>query len=316
MPCSSIARVSLVSCLSLVVGGVAFAQSVDRVPGDFATIQEAVTFGSAPVISVARGDWQGATVTRRVAILGERGANIVGGPKVGNTQVGFALPKAGSNSEITGFSFRCDGPSLDMGVYASARRLGSVADAVTIDRNAFVGCVQGVTNAGNAVRGCTTTTVDGGAYWVVSDNRFTGFATRTDRGQAGGGIGVVLFNVEGADVFGNTFKGDVADRADFTTSGISLGGCQDCTIASNTFAVTGGRHFWAAVSNLGYYQRGAAPSRGVILADNDARLDSAPTEVNYRSYDSFRTELTRNSGVTLIDHTVCGDRALDLIEAD
>jgi len=94
---------------------------------------------------------------------------------------------------------------------------------------------------------------------------------------------------------------------------VSVAGCLDCTIAANSFAVQGGTHYWSAVSNRGYAQSGAAASYGLIVADNDASSDSAPMGVNFSSLDSVNTEFSHNAGSALVDHRVCGDGALAVI---
>lgn len=281
-------------------------RAVDRVPEDFATIAEAVAHGTAPVIRVGPGEWQGAVVDRRVRLIGED-AVIVGGVKAGALRPGFALTAGATGTEVRGFEFACDGRALDAGVFTSARR-GGAADKVTVADNVFGRCVQAVTNAGWPTDDCVPARLTGGSYWVVTGNVFDGFATRAASGAEGGGIGVFLFNVEAADVIENLFTGEVEDRPAFTTSGVFMAGCWDCTVALNDFEVSGGRHYWSAVSNFGYYQAGAAASRNVAVLDNDASRDSAPhRKVSFRSYDSQAVELDGNRGQAWVDHALCAE---------
>src|SRR5881394_278915 len=56
-------------CLLAVASPAAAAPKVDRVPEDYATIQQALDQGSARVISVAAGAYAGAFVSRAVAIV-------------------------------------------------------------------------------------------------------------------------------------------------------------------------------------------------------------------------------------------------------
>jgi hypothetical protein len=301
--------------VALLAVAAASAADVDHVPGDFATIQEAVDDGTAPVIVVAPGQHEGARVTRPVRIEGQPGATIVGGPKVKGVGTGFALTGKASKTEITGFTFDCDQAGLDLGVYASAQQYRAAPDYVTISGNTFDQCAQGVTNAGHATDECTPDDVDGGEYWVVQDNTFRGFDTTADGYGAGGGIGIFLFNTKHASVLANQFTGAVEDTRSFTTGGVVVAGCWDCTIAQNTFAVRGGSAYWSAVSNFGYYQPGAAASQRLLLVDNDASKDAHPHyDVNYRSYDTFGAEVDGNSGVAFIDHTQCGDDRLETFE--
>lgn len=292
----------------LLLSGLVLAGDVDRVPKDFPTIQQAVDKGTAPVIEVAAGTWAGAVVDRPVSILGAPGASITRGVKIRpGARAAFGLTGAADGAEIHGFHVDCTTRALDLGVYASVPRLDGAAQSVVVAHNTFEGCVQGITNAGSPVATCSAP-VDGGSYWVIENNVFDGFPTVTDTGGTGGGIGVMVFNATGADIVNNRFQGQVQDTHRFSTTGINLAGCVDCTVAANDFAVTGGTHFWTAVSNNGFAQAGGSASSGLILADNDASADSAPQlGVNFRSIDSFDTQLDDNKGTSWIDHAHCGD---------
>lgn len=300
----------IIACL---LANAAFAANVDSVPAEFPTIQDAIDRGTSPVIEVAPGNWQGAVVTRAVVIHGADGAVIVGGPKVGGNGVGFALDARGSGSEIVGFDFACAASrNLDFGVYSSTTRFGSAAHDVRVADNTFQGCVQGVTDAGVATDECRPKTLSGGRYWLVENNTFDGMRSTTHTGLTGGGMGVFLFNSRDVDVVNNDFTGKVQDRRDFTTGGVVLAGCWDCTIQGNSFAVAGATGYYSAISNFGYYQSGAAASQRLFVADNDASRDSAPhLDESFRSYDSYDVELHSNSGVAFIDHTTCGDDRLE-----
>lgn len=291
----------------------ALSADIDRVPEDFPSIQAAVDQGTAPTIEVGPGSWDGAVVTRSVAILGRPGAVIDKGVKIRvGARAAFGVTGAADRAEISGFEIDCRSNKLDLGVYGSVDRLDGAADAVAVTRNTFRECVQGVTNAGSPVATCEQP-VNGGKYWVVQGNTFDGFASTTDQGGSGGGIGVMLFNVTGADVLDNRFTGAVEDRANFSTAGISLAGCIDCTVAANSFAVKGGDKTWTAVANLGYSQKGGGPTTGLILTDNDASADSAPLlGVNFRSFDSSDVDHRDNRGTTFVDHAICGDGKIEV----
>jgi len=291
----------------------AFAAQVDRVPEDFATIQEAVSEGTAPMIEVGPGDWKGAAIDRPVAIIGHH-AKIISGPTVRGAHAGFTVNGDADGSEIRGFDFACTSNRLDLGVYANTPILGK-ADNIVIAENTFNQCVQGVTNRGRPHAECKPEKINGGSLWLIEDNEFNGFSTTTDNGRSGGGLGIYIQNARAADVIGNTFSGWIQDTSIFSTSGVSVAGCVDCTIAANDFKVKGGKFYWTAVSNLGFFNANAAASTGLIVADNDASADTAPHNgVNYRSYDSFDTAFSENAGVAYVDHTHCGDDALELIE--
>lgn len=282
---------------------------VDRVPRDFQTIQQAIDLGDNLIIEVGPGDWAGAVVSRPVALFGNDSV-IRRGAKVSRTHVGFELTSAASGSRIDGFEFAC-GDSLDMGVNARADGLPA-ASQVTVTDNRFVQCVQGVTVSGEEADFCDTDDVNGGQYWVIEGNTFDGFATRSSAGATGGGIGVMLYNVVAVSVLSNRFVGAVKDQSRFTTTGVGLAGCIDCTVGGNAFEVEGGEHYWSAVTNVGSAMPGAVASVGLLVVDNDARDDSKPQGVNYRSFDSYGSEFDGNSGVVYIDHQYCGDERLEL----
>jgi hypothetical protein len=221
------------------------------------------------------------------------------------------VPAAASGSTIEGFVVDCHSSRrLDLGVLGSAARVGDVATGLTVRDNTFLGCTQGVTDAGPPADHCTADPA-GGAYWSVVGNTFHGLATRSDRGTTGGGIGVLLYNVRGAEVRDNHFTGTVFDRSDFATAGVSLAGCVDCAVVANRFAVEGGQHFYTAVSNAGARLPGAVASRDLLLVDNDASDEQHPwLDVAFRSRGSSGTVLDANVGVAYVDHEVCGDGAL------
>lgn len=290
------------------------ADTVDRVPQDFPTIQRAIDHGTAPTIRVSAGTWAGATLTRPVHLVSD-GAVIEAGVRQGPTRAGFVLPGAASGSTIEGFVFDCTSRRLDLGVYGSMARSSSVADRIEVVDNRFAGCVQAVTNAGSPVASCRSEEVDGGAWWTIRNNTIDGLASRTDRGGPGGGVGVLLYNVVGADVFGNRFTGSVQDDARFATSGVALAGCIDCMVADNRFAVDGGRFWYSAVSNAGARLSGAVASRNLLVSGNDAHGDSTPwLGVAFVSRGSDATSLEDNVGVAYVDHETCGDGELYTIE--
>ncbi|HHO50007.1 MAG TPA: hypothetical protein ENK18_03840 [Deltaproteobacteria bacterium] len=292
----------------------ALAATVDRVPEDFPTIQRAIDQGDAPTIHVAAGAWAGAVLSRPVHLVAD-GAIIVEGVRLGPTRAGFVLPGRASGSTIEGFVFDCTSRRLDLGVYGSEARMHSVADRIEVVDNRFAGCVQAITNAGGPVEACRSEAVDGGSWWTIRNNTIDGLASRTDRGGAGGGVGVLLYNVLGADVFGNRFTGSVQDDARFATSGVALAGCIDCTVSDNQFEVSGGRFWYSAVSNAGALLDGAVASRNLLLSGNDAYGDSAPwLGVAFVSRGSSATALQDNLGVAYVDHERCGDGDLYTIE--
>ncbi|MCB9688787.1 MAG: hypothetical protein H6738_23740 [Alphaproteobacteria bacterium] len=287
--------------------------AVDRVPQDFPTLQDAVDQGHAPTIVLGPGHWAGAVLTRPVALIGEGAVIDVGVPVPGGATAALVLPAEATGSSIEGLSVDCRGEALDLGVYASAARLGSAADDVTVAHDLFRGCVQAVTNVGSARSSCDATDVDGGAWWTVHDNVVDGIVGRFDQGARGGGVGFFVFNATGAHLYANTFLGEASAPAPNAASGIALAGCQDCAVENNRFLVRSAR--WAAITNAGASLPGAVATRRLLLADNDAGGDSAPwLGVSFVSLDSVATDLAGNVGTTWIDHAACGDGELDAVE--
>lgn len=288
------------------------ALAIDRVPQDFATIQDAIDRGTSGEIVVGPGSWAGAVVRRKVSLRG-LGARIETGPSARGIRAGFVLGGPASGSSVTGFTFDCQTGAVDLAVLGSARRTGAVADSVRIAENTFLGCVQGVTNAGPPTSGCTSMEpVRGGAYWTVADNHFLGFGTQTSSGATGGGLGVVVYNAVGAEILDNVFEGSIDDRPRIATAGVALAGCQACTVAFNDFRVTGSRYWWSPLLNKGAAQDGAAPSRDLLIVGNDA-LDS-DVLVHVLSFASDRVVLEDNAASAWVDHTACGDGELYLSE--
>jgi nitrous oxidase accessory protein NosD len=123
-----------------------------RVPTDFPTIQRAVDAAKdGDRIRVSRGTYCGATITKRVQLVGRGWPRIVGcdtSPTVTTgLRAGFYLPgtqgvNPASGSSIRGFLFDGEGVSnanlapLSFGVFAR------FANDVSVRRNRFVGTVQ------------------------------------------------------------------------------------------------------------------------------------------------------------------------------
>src|SRR5687767_12429989 len=164
----------------------AAAKGVDRVPQDYPTIQAAVTLGASSKIAVSPGRWAGAIVTRPVEIRGDNAIIDTGYP-LGPLGVGFALPPAATGTTIEGFTFDCNSPLMDFGIFSSATRTGGNANDIIIQRNTFEGCVQGITNSG-ASESCASAVVTGGRRWLIEHNQFTDVVTVTDTGGLGGGL--------------------------------------------------------------------------------------------------------------------------------
>jgi hypothetical protein len=173
----------LLGLLGLAVVPVAEARSI-RVPHDQPTVQAAVEAASdGDRILVGRGSFCGATIDRRVDLVGTHGTTIVGcpDPVVGaGLRAGFLLPDGrASGTRIRGFRFDGRGVSnanltpLALGVLARQ------VDGVEVSDNTFVGVVQAVTNTD-------------GSGWRVLFNRIEGLTALSCDGLCTGGDGIVF----------------------------------------------------------------------------------------------------------------------------
>jgi hypothetical protein len=157
--------------------------AVWSVPGDFATIQDALdssTVASGDTLQVAAGDRAGATVTKRVTLEAQGLVVIVSGPAVGPGEAGFLFPGggAGSGSTIENFRFDVDFPVFSRG-----------ADDVSVIGNTLDLPIQGVTDWGNG---------GWGSGWLISRNTILGLLT-----SCGGGIGILVGDYNGGTIRSN-----------------------------------------------------------------------------------------------------------------
>ncbi|KAB2833102.1 MAG: hypothetical protein F9K48_09140 [Candidatus Brocadia sp.] len=150
-----------------------------RVPGDFATIQDAI--GDANVtdgdlIMVGPGSFAGALVTKAVNIKGVDGATINDGPAHPSGLVqGFRLLAGSDGCTISHLRF--------IAPVALTIMNGAAVSDVTVAHNTLINQVQGISNWA-------------GSRWEISHNEIVDLHTRN-----GGGIGILV---------GARFAGQVA----------------------------------------------------------------------------------------------------------
>lgn len=160
-----------------------------RVPADYPTIQAAVDAAQdGDRIRVSRGRHCGATITKRLELVGRGGPTIIGcdtSPQVtSGLRAGFFLPGSkgqnpASGSSFRGFRFDGRGVSnqnlapLSFGIFAR------YASDVRVSRNRFYGTVQAITNTG-------------GDGWRIDRNRITGLTLLDCTLHCTGGDGIVL----------------------------------------------------------------------------------------------------------------------------
>jgi hypothetical protein len=138
------------------------------VPGDFATIQEAIDSNSVAygdTILVGPGNHAGAIVTKTVQIKGEDGAVINSGPMhpAGLGQ-GFRLMAGSDGAVISHLRFEVDLAIMN----------GAAVNDVTVTHCHFNNAIQAVSNWR-------------GSRWEISHNTITDLRTRN-----GGGIGILI----------------------------------------------------------------------------------------------------------------------------
>ncbi|MHC4620293.1 MAG: right-handed parallel beta-helix repeat-containing protein [Planctomycetota bacterium] len=182
---TSIKVCTLVVVLSL--GARASNAATWNVPGDFATVQQAIDSPSVlngDQIMVGPGNHHGALVTKAVEIKGEGGAVINTGPMhpAGLSQ-GFRLLAGSDGATISHLGFTVDLAIMN----------GEAVGNVTVDHCTFTSTIQAVSNwRGNG--------------WQISHNVITDLRTRN-----GGGIGILV-----ADYAGGTVKDNVVSHNKIT----------------------------------------------------------------------------------------------------
>jgi hypothetical protein len=183
------------------------------VPGDFATIQDAIDSSSVvngDRILVGPGSHAGALVNKGVEIKGEDGTTISSGPVHGSGLIqGFRLFDGSSGATISHLNFTVDLAIMN----AAGRSDGPNADDVTISQNTFLNAVQAVSNWG-------------GSRWNITHNEIVDLRTRN-----GGGIGVLIAdylarsindNLVGHNKILGTLHVCTCDRGGYAGSGIVL----------------------------------------------------------------------------------------------
>lgn len=231
----------------------AAAARVLRVPGTHATIQEAVNAASpGDEIRVGAGNHCGATIDRRVALVGLGRAVIVGcdtGPIVfGSLHAGFYLPGANgvnpaSGTRISGFVFDGRGVSNTNLAPIAMAIFGRFANDVHVTSNVFLGTVQAITNTA-------------GDRWVIAYNRIRDLTLFDCTGAfCSGGVGIaiqvaragVATPAGGGDpinrperniVFGNSIEGTVPDGfSAFSMVGVFVFAADGTLVAQNRLSI-------------------------------------------------------------------------------
>lgn len=153
--------------------------NVWQVPGDFATIQDAID--SLDVLDgdriiVGAGNHAGALLDKAVEIRGEDGATISGGPlhPAGLVQ-GFRLLAGSDGATLSHLQFEVDLAIMN----------GDGVDNVTVSHCSFTNALQAISNWR-------------GSGWQITHNTITDLRTHN-----GGGIGILIADYSGGVVSGN-----------------------------------------------------------------------------------------------------------------
>ena len=175
-------------CLGLICSAGHAQAKVWRVPSAVSTIQAAVDAArDGDEIRVAPGAYCGATIAKRVNLVGVGHPRIIGcstGPTLGAMRVGFYMPgpigqNPASGTKISGFVFDGRGVSsanlapLSFGVFAR------FAHDIELSHNHFEGTAQAITNTG-------------GDRWRIEHNRIRGLTVLDCTGPCTGGDGIVI----------------------------------------------------------------------------------------------------------------------------
>lgn len=275
----------------------AHASDVVHVPRDFATIQEAIDDSDAERIIVGPGMHAGALVTRPVELRASGRAVITPRADIlAGREIGFALTGDADGTVIHGFVF----DNVELGIYSSCQRLGSVADAVVVEHNIFINNAQGVT--------VTDVACGEGDGWLVHHNVFDDI--RADISNCGGGLGVFLANVAWTTVAQNRYKGTLFEPpcgSLFSTAAIFMTGVDNSRAIHNDIALgDDGQAFKFDVALFGFDFGG--PNEDIVVANNDHRGSDAPFfGIHVASFTNVNVAAQCNFGTTLIDHTGGGD---------
>lgn len=153
-----------------------------NVPGDFATIQEAIdspSVKSGEVILVSPGSHSGALVNKSVQIKGLGGAVIDSGPAHGSGMImGFRLLEGSDGTVISHLQFKVDLAIMN----------GGAVNNITVDHCTFLDSVQAVSNWR-------------GSGWEIGHNDIVNLKTRN-----GGGIGILIGDFTGGTVGNNVIS--------------------------------------------------------------------------------------------------------------
>jgi hypothetical protein len=204
-----------------------------KVPQDHATIQGAVDAAvDDDKIMVGPGTWFGATIGKRLTLIGEGNPIINTGPFFSGTrQVGFYINGVSgtpSGTNIQGFTFDGTGNATS-GTNLAFAIFGRKSNDVSITHCTVLGTIQGITNTG-------------GDGWLISHNKVVNQGTEPN----GGGIGIVIQTsffdqldraIDNTITF-NDITGIAGSPVGFGTAGIGIISADNTVVKNNKVAVS------------------------------------------------------------------------------
>ena len=223
--------------------------NVWHVPGDFATIQDAIDSDvvvDGDTIRVGPGYFAGALVDKSVTIKGEENAVIDSGPMhPAGLSYGFRLLAGSDDATLSHLTF--DGVDL-------AIMNGDAANAVTVTHCRFNNTIQAVSNWR-------------GSGWEISHNTITDLRTRN-----GGGIGIML-----ADYSGGVVKDNVVSHN--TIAGTLFVDPNDCGGYNGSGIVLYADFRWGAAGAEEISNNRVVKNKVSLVSDTPGVVDVAAFEL-------------------------------------
>jgi|SRR5579864_1486591 len=277
-----------------------------HVPEDFSTIQSAIDAANdGDTIFVREGRWCGATITKKLNLIGGEGTTIIACPNnfgPANLKRGFLVRTAASGSAIRNFTFDGSGFS-DTNSTPLALGIGSnlQANNIFVEHNRFVGGLFGVNVNGTG--------------WTVSNNDFDGF-TILSPPNCTGGAAIASANV-GPTRFTNTFThnritaavpdGNLGvcswiNEVDVPLAGIVASGQDGTTISDNQISIAANSSLDAGAGIIAsdrILQSILLTDINMLIVNNDARQSEFGVIVT--SGNTQGAVIRDNDGINLID---------------
>lgn len=306
------------AALLALVGATAAQAAVWRVPGDKATVKEAVAIaGPGDTIEVGAGRWCGAFIDKSLNLVGRDGAVIAGSsadgtsctePMVSGFRAGFVLSSSdASGTTIRHFTFDgvgvgpSDPNALAFAVYARDL-LATVrkVNRVVIEHNKVRGTMQTFTNFG-------------GNGWIVRYNEIRDLTVRRmPDGMVVGGFGVLVRDHSGSRPTGNVIahnriEGNVPSGlpAGRRFSGVFVASAEGTEVAFNDLRLAPGPDQEAAATGIGIVVTSVSSvpgsgSRATVVSRNNGKQSDYVVDVTLPKGDNA-ADLQGNLGRVLYE---------------